>query len=696
MNIIMNHIDDIIYTGLHVAQLKYDNMVQTYNNFANKNGMNEKLIGIDLSGLTIGDTPEHIKQISNAIKTFSDTHQDLINFTIYNKLSNDDAVQFDQYVKQYNDSITQYSSKGGSYYSNGGSKLKSNHETLKKAIDMIRGFSDLLKKTSGMFRLFVNNDSAYLDHTGKYLNYDEIEQKLEKLKLPVEQKDSDNIIKYNSDTSDIIFHLFDNNNINDINLDLSLDDHHKIKVDGLENFSEGKYDDFDKQMKDLSSINNISPLIKHYERPSDKFEPFLSNDTYMNLFAFDTVTPDNPSDYITKAYIIDMIKCYNDNLYAVAYCRDYFSMNNVYPDKITKDDIKTYISTNCTELILTDIKANISRKIEAHAASKKKIEIFIKDVIEKAKLNREYNEISKRIKSISNTITDISMSDIMIVIKDITSLHNRHFLKNNNITEKFLEFCCVSPQHIINIFDTYGEDSDKIQQNAKVQLKTQCTDKAFKKHFEKLMNSQFNEKLQKLCKHYRIHFVQKGGADDVNVFKYIMNKNRNRNTTYETDAKEEDTGGDQSRQIKLGLYGLDKIKLFAQQISEITQIISREENMQKKQKTKIDITAKNAVYHLYLIYQLVNKLVEQKSNIKCTMTYGNFMTKFASLDKLEAEKPHMKFTIDRMKLFCEKVKRVFTDMGYPNGDSLIINAFNTSLSDSIVLDILTLANLDEL
>jgi len=702
MNIIMNHIDDIIYTGLHVAQLKYDNMVQTYNNFANKNGMNEKLIGIDLSGLAIGDTPEHIKQISDAIKTFSDTNHDLTNFTIYNKLSNEDAVQFDQYVKQYNDSITQYSSKGGSYYSKGGSKLKSNHEILKNAIDMIRGFSDLLKKTSGMFRLFTNDDKIYRNLSGEHLTYDKIDEKLEKLKLPVEQLNSDNIIRYDPNTSDIIFHLFDIDDIDDINLDLTLGEHHKIKVDGLENFSRDKYNVFGEQMRDASGINNVSSLIKYYERPSDKFEPFLSNDTYMYLFNFDRVDVDvdvvNPSDYPTKAYIIDMIKCYNDNLYAVAYCKAYFSSKREYPDKITKDDIITYIDTNCIQDKLTKIEIDISTQMRAYAEDKKKIEPFIKEVKEKANFEH-YDDISKRIKSIPEKFKDIIPPVILVhVTEKITSLHNGYFLKNNTTdkflndyikSEKFLEFCCVSPKHIIEVFDKHGENINKMKPDPKKLLNSHRIDKVFKNYFIKLTDPRFNEKLQKLCKHYGIQFVQKGGSDDVKDFKYIMKRNE-----VETEAKE-DTRDPSSRQVKLGLYGLDKIKLFAQHISHIKQILSREENMQKKQKTKIDITAKNAVQHLCLIYRLVNKLTDPKSIIKCTMTYGNFMTKFASLDKLEAENPHMKFTIDRMKLFCENVKRVF-DAGHPNGDSLIINAFNTSFSASIVLDILTLANLHEL
>jgi hypothetical protein len=141
---------------------------------------------------------------------------------------------------------------------------------------------------------------------------------------------------------------------------------------------------------------------------------------------------------------------------------------------------------------------------------------------------------------------------------------------------------------------------------------------------------------------------------------------------------------------------LANLQKYAYTTNKLKQHYSSNLNKQILEEGFMNTVARSAVCHLCFIISLINDLKNDAVNIRYVMTYGKFLKKSLLLDKLLTQKPRMKFTIDRMKTFCEHIKTLrHTGAGGWDSSTPSVNMLDATKQTSNVniIDVLTLANI---
>lgn len=665
----MNHIDDIMYTGLHVAQLKYDNIMQTYNNFAENNGLSEKISAIDISNMRVDKTPEYIQQITSAIKTFNETYDTLMRVTENNSISTDHKLELDNYVKKYNDTFIRYMASGGG-------DINISHEILKKAINMIKEFNELLENTSKSIRLFTHDKDDIYEKKNEMIEKLRLIGQHEKMIKPSEPK---NITDYEL------------NKENDLPIEIDL------KLDARQKFTILNQDDIYKYSTYVTDNSKLTDAIAEIDSMSKERKELgaVPIDNKLVLFAntinfqsFDILDSTEPNNSIWN---YDAYKCAKKNKIAIQIFRLYDIMSSKDGgDNVniaTINDTKIRLIVNELNPVKLDgyLNTELSKLWNSIPDAQSQISyIFInyKDVEKYDEINKKIVDLIKKFKGKDSIVYYLKCLKYYHVLKHTDNpLSNGKLINSHDFIE--LQHIVDSTQSIEewkkSIFEYVKENITKIEQNITTQNPS-IWNKLFTQ-LSSLYRPDFYRNLNYYCEKY----------DCIEEYKKI-------NFYIESTTGGGDIYLRESSYTKI--YDmLGNLMEYARKITNMKQIYSSRLNEKNLKEKEQNIVARSAICHLCFIIRLVHDLKNVKANIRYIMSYGKFLKKRALLDEILIQKPHMKFTIDRMKSFCENVIKNRDSTHNWNSSNTHLNILNASavgINNEQVIDILTLANIEKI
>lgn len=267
MNIIMNRIDDIIYTGLHVAQLKYDNIVQLYNKIADNAGL-DKMAGLNMSAIAVDKTSSDIQELTEMIKVLNDAYENMLDISVTDndKLNDGILMQVDKIVQQQN-------------VAKGGADIRKTAKKLNETMDFLRSFSQSLREAKDILRTHIGNDfnrSTQATETG---HYDKI---VDKFRLPYERGET---IKHVNIAGTLKKYDFDGSDVNEILRDIVLKDHHKADLgDRLTRNERADHDTVEEINQSIQSIQMQTTRTKPIHMRELLCKKYFEHDFQMPLF----------------------------------------------------------------------------------------------------------------------------------------------------------------------------------------------------------------------------------------------------------------------------------------------------------------------------------------------------------------------------------------------------------------------------